>query len=633
MKISLISVLVISLLWPGLSRAGTLLQFDFNDPAPWQVTSQKPSAPGVMAGNVGTVEKADGIEGSPGLMLIVNDASREGWTSSIQSGPIALKNAQTQLGKLTLAFDLQATRALPVRLRIESLDANQAVTGALETILYPAAADYFQRHAVEFSTFTAVGNGAFDPAAPFIAFTYEIRSTDGWPAETRHEVRLDNVHLATPAYYVSAKGADTADGLTEATAFASPQRVMEAAQPGDIVVIMEGTYTRRADLPEKSPVAKFIRSGTPAGWITLKNYPGHKPVISSHGQTGVSLKVPWNNEPDNTLILCYLEVRGLHIRGNGDTAREQYPAELGKFSPNTSSMGIVVNGRRNGHTKPRVPGEMIHHIRLADNTVEFCTAEGIYAEYADWLQIERNLVKDNCWTTPGYAPAGLSVMGYSNFDAQDNIFKILIVGNTVCGNKLTVFNDPFGKEPKTGFFNGNGILLDANAEIPPAVYLGRTLVQNNLVFNNGAGGIQMWGSHRLDLINNTIYRNGNVLKWGQVGLERCSDVRLINNVIVGQPDGPLDRWSARGPDKRTAGILRMNNLYHSGVLPNIEGVNDQNGDPLFINPGADPATADFRLHQNSPARKAGRWETFSPALDVTGKPRPPHGSPSIGALE
>jgi len=37
---------------------------------------------------------------------------------------------------------------------------------------------------------------------------------------------------------------------------------------------------------------------------------------------------------------------------------------------------------------------------------------------------------------------------------------------------------------------------------------GRTLIQNNLVFNNGGGGVQMWGSHRLDVINNTLYFNG-----------------------------------------------------------------------------------------------------------------------------
>lgn len=185
---------------------------------------------------------------------------------------------------------------------------------------------------------------------------------------------------------------------------------------------------------------------------------------------------------------------------------------------------------------------MVHNIRLADNVVEYCTADGIFVQYCDWLFIEKNTVRNNCWFTTGFAPAGLSVMGYANFDGVDNAFKMLIAGNQVCGNRLTVPNQPGGQVKKTRYFNGNGILLDANAEKPPAVYLGRALVQNNLVFNNGGGGIQMWGSHRLDIVNNTLYHNGATpeLKWGQFGVDMCRDVRLVNNLVAAQPDRPLD---------------------------------------------------------------------------------------------
>ena len=37
------------------------------------------------------------------------------------------------------------------------------------------------------------------------------------------EIRLDNVHYAKPAYYVSPKGSDAANGRSEKTAFATPQ--------------------------------------------------------------------------------------------------------------------------------------------------------------------------------------------------------------------------------------------------------------------------------------------------------------------------------------------------------------------------------------------------------------------------
>jgi parallel beta-helix repeat protein len=377
-------------------------------------------------------------------------------------------------------------------------------------------------------------------------------------------------------------------------------------------------------------VAKFVRPGTPAGWITLKNYPGHAPVLSAHGQQAINIK-----QVKGSPTLAYLEVRGLHIRGNGDTVREQFPDEVGKSTPNTDVMGIHINGRTTPYPGERTPGEMVHNIRLADNLVEFCTADGIYVQYCDWLFVENNTVRNNCWFTTGYAPAGFAVMGYANFDGVDDGFKMLIAGNQVYGNRLTVPNQPGGQAKKTSYFNGNGILLDANAEKPPAVYLGRTLVQNNLVFNNGGGGIQMWGSHRLDIVNNTLYHNGATpeLKWGQFGVDMCRDVRIVNNVVVAQADRPLDSWFVGQKDRKTAYILRMNNLFWGGAKPNIEGINDLVADPLFVNASTNASMADFRLQPGSPALRAGRWEMFSPVIDLDGKLRPVNTSADLGAFQ
>lgn len=67
--------------------------------------------------------------------------------------------------------------------------------------------------------------------------------------------------------------------------------------------------------------------------------------------------------------------------------------------------------------------------------------------------------------------------------------------------------------------------------------------------------------------------------------------------------------------------------------PNIEGINDLMADPLFIKPSADPAVADFRLQPGSPALKAGRWETFSPIVDLEDKPRLHNGVLDLGAFQ
>ncbi len=612
---------------------GTLLQYDFNGTATWPISSQKLSAPGVMAGKFGTIDTPDVAESSGGLLLIMDKGAPEGWTSALKSGPLAVKNSETNLGKLTLAFDLSATRALPVRVIVESYNDKQERTGGLETIIHPAAATFYQRYALDLSAMKATGDGMFDPSAPFVGFTFELSSTAGWPAATRHELRLDNVHYAKPAWYVSSQGKDTNDGRSEESPFANPRQAVEIAQAGDIIVVMNGTYSRAEGQPAKTPVAKFVRPGTPAGWITLKNYPGHKPMFSSHGQEAVNITRTRKGTPEEGQKLSYIEVRGLHVKGNGDTAKQDYPDEIGKWSPNTNSQGIVVNGRSTPHPGARTPGEIVHHIRLADNLVELCTADGIYVEYADWLYVENNQIINNCWTTHSYAPSGMAVMGYANFDTSDNVYKMLVAGNKVSGNRLEVMNQPWGKTPKTSFFNGNGLLFDANAEKPETgAYLGRTLVQNNLVFNNGAAGIQLWANHRMDIVNNTIYNNGTVLRWGQLGFERSRDVRLFNNIIVGRDDTPLDSWFEK-MDSGTSAIVRSNNLYFSGSKPNIPGVGDVVADPQFVNPSDDPAVADFRLKPGSPAIKAGRWELFSPVIDLAGRPRPDNSVPDIGAFQ
>jgi parallel beta-helix repeat protein len=631
---------------PAIASAETLLRYDFNDTVTWPLTSQKQTEPGVMAGNFGTVDVAGGKEGSGGLLLVMDRGKQpdwgygkggyvgpsetggmeplvsQPWSAQLNSGPLAVKNTEADLGKLTLSFNLSATRALPVKVLVESFDANQQRTGGLETTIHPAAADFYQRYALDLSAMKPKGAGQFDPAAPFVGFIFETGSVQGWPAATHHEVRLDNVHYASGTFYISLTGNDSNDGRSERTAFATPQKAIDAAQPGDIILVMNGTYSRPAGEPEKTPVARFVRPGTPSGWITLKNFPGHQPVFSSHGQTAINI----SQSAGESQVLSYIEIRGLHVRGNGDTAREQFPNELGTFSPNVHSQGILINGRTGPDSKPRLPTDMVHHIRLADNVVEFNTADGIYVEFCDWLFVENNRIENNCWTTPGYAPSGFALMGYANFDALDNIHKILIAGNRASGNRLTVKNHPWGENPKSKFYNGNGFLLDANAD-KSVTYLGRTLVQNNLATNNGAGGIQMWGSHRLDIVNNTIANNASVIPWGQVGFEYCRDVRFINNIVVAPTDLPLDTWFLGRADERTSGIVRINNLYRGGAHPNIAGIGDLRADPLFI------SADDFHLKSDSPASRTGRWETFSPILDLEGKPRPLDGSPNVGAFQ
>ncbi|MDQ3814959.1 MAG: right-handed parallel beta-helix repeat-containing protein [Armatimonadota bacterium] len=577
--------------------AGTLLSFDFETKV-W---------PDLTAAAVGTIDVAGSAQPSAGLR-----------GAKIVSGPLPIRNAETNLGKLTLAFSLAASAARPVTVRVESFDAGQQRTGGLETTIYPAAPDFYQRYALDLSTFKASGAGKFQADAPFVGFSFEMGGE--WNGVARPEIRLDNVNYATPAYYVSAQGDDKNDGRSETTAFATPQKALNVAGPGDIVVLMEGTYQGGL-----GSVASFPRAGTPAAWIVLKNYPGATPRLTSTGWNIVSIAKGSKQNPSDAPSLAYLEVRGLHVRGASDVAREKFPEAIGKADGRSNGNGIAVDGR---YMK-----NLPHHIRLADNLVEYCPGQGLGALESDWITIENNVSRYNCWTTI-YGTSGISLLGASNFDATDNIYKALI-RNNVCHRNETY--QPWSAIGRVS--DGNGIIIDVNQKTddrPEGSYLGRTLVQSNLCFDNGGSGIHTVKANRVDIINNTACWNSasKSLEYSQIYTYASDDVRIINNILVapvadiaaGEKPEPVNRISGKNGK-----VVFAHNLYFGGNIAPTLGDGDRIADPQFVNPSRDPKVADFHLKAGSPAIGAGRVQAFSPFLDLDGKPR--RAAPTIGAYE
>lgn len=548
-------------------------------------------------------------------------AARGNWSASLASGPLAVQNNETNLGKLTLAFSLSAPSARPVKVRVESFNAQRQRTGGLETVIYPAAPDFYQRYAIDLSTMKGVATGAFNPADPFVGFVVEVGDATGWAAAQRHELRLDNVHYAVPAHYVSPQGKDTNDGRTEQTAVATVRKAIERAVPGDIILIMEGTYQRDRE------VANFARGGTPAAWITLKNYPGHQPILSSTAWQIIKIGRGSQGNPSAEPALAYIEVRGLHLKGTSDEVQAQYAQDIGKSKSTTNGNGISVDGRY----ETRKP----HHIRIADNTVAACSGAGISVIQSDWATVENNHVHNNCkWMI--YAGSGISIYQGFNFDAAAGAYRMLVRHNRTHDNLCTQPWTVTGK-----FSDGNGIIIDdfknTQNKSKNGVYEGRTLVQGNLSYRNGGSGIHAYHSNRVDIVNNTAWMNSASpeLQYAQIFAQDCEDVRIVNNILV----APVaDTNAGEKPEPvngagRCKNVVYANNLYFGGNRKPLIGENDRVADPLFINPSADPAKADFHLKPGSPAAKAGRWEPFTPILDLDGKLRPLDGPPDAGAYQ
>lgn len=585
-------------------RAGTLLQTGFEDGALW--SGNRPTA-------VGTID----IAGSTAPSLGLRSATR------IVSPIVALQNTETNLAKLTLAWMLSSSAARPVTVRVESFDKGKKRTGGLETQVFPAAPDFYQRYAVELSDFKAFGRGKFVPTAPFHRISFLIGGSD-WKGVAKPEIRLDNVQLAKPAFYVSATGNDSNDGRTEKTAFARPQKAVDLAEAGDIIAVMNGTYRPNG---AQEGIVRFRKPGAPAGWISLKAYPGHKPLFDIAG-TWVGIRIlrtvaeAADELPDP--VVAYVEARGIHIRGEGDVAKVKYPEKIGIAAPETNGNGISVQWEAK-------PGDVVpHHLRFADNLVEFCPGAGIGPGGADWLTIEGNIARNNCWTTI-YGTSGISLNGGSNFDGTSGGYRILIRDNIASGNRTFEIWKQIGK-----ISDGNGIIVDVNqnSRAPEEQrFNGRTLIVNNLSFGNGGSGIHAFKSRRVDVVNNTAYGNSASpeLEWGQVFVQQSSDVRFINNIVVAPPDQPVNTNGAKGGDQNSKEIFRAGNLYFGGNTPPLMGQGDKVADPGFLNASVDAKAANFALKPGSPALAAGVVLAMTPWRDITGKPR--GGKPTVGAYQ
>jgi hypothetical protein len=612
------------------AHAAMLTSSDFNDRNPWKISSTSSSAAIKTAAQwkpVGTIDQANTDTSSGGLLLTVDASSAKGaWDATLVSSALAVKNTETNLGKLTLGFMLSVSAVRPVNVTIESVNKAGKASGALTAMVYPAAADFYQRYSLDLSTLKPTGKGQFNPtdAAIRVRFAMVNAQDDlAWPAG-KHELRLDNLSYATPALYVSAaNGNDSNDGRSEKTALATPQAALNAAQAGDIIVIRKGTYNGG-----DKPAASFVRPGTPAAWIVLKNYPGELPMLTGNGWQIVNVQLGSKEQHDTTGTLAYFEIRGLHMRGEADLIEKKFPETIGQSDPRSNTNCLSVDGRY----MKNVP----HHIRIADNIAEYCPALGIGLNEADRFVIENNIARYNSWQTI-YGTSGFSTLGASNFDTADNVYKILVRNNTAYRNETYVIC----KNDKK-MTDGNGIIIDVNQNTAPRKhlrYIGRTLVTGNLVYDNGGGGIHTVRTHRVDIIHNTAYLNSasSALQYSQIDASWGSkDVRIMNNIMVA-PVANVAAGEKPEPVNDTPGgvenVVFSNNLYFGGNLPPNMGEGDKVADPKFVNPSRDPKIADFRLRDDSPARGVGAKFIALPILDLDGRARPSDKPYDLGALQ
>lgn len=410
-------------------------------------------------------------------------------------------------------------------------------------------------------------------------------------------------------YYVSALTGNNANsGTAPGQAFSTIKKAADLTNPGDTVFIMNGTYTPVANFQQS--IVTITRSGTDGAYITYKAYPGHTPKLQL--LTGLNFQV-WRAI---AVDASYIVISGLEIEGTNQQLNyadayqtwQDYENNIKDF--NKISMyncgSISIGG-----------GAAVHHVVIKDCKIHD-TGGGIGAFNCDYLTIENNLVYNTCWYSM-YAGSGISILDPRSIDNVTS-YKMFVRNNITHNNKCLI---PW--ERINALSDGNGIILDVNigtATVPP--YVGRYLVENNVSYNNGGGGIHGYKARGVDIINNTAYNNGTVVGYPEIDANQCSDFKIYNNIMYARTGG-----NANGND---AGAIYDYNQYFNG--PSFKnGPNDRTGDPLFGLRATD-ATANFQLQAASPAINNGSNTAgqFSP-LDILGVARPVGFASDKGAYE
>lgn len=398
--------------------------------------------------------------------------------------------------------------------------------------------------------------------------------------------------LALPAaaknYYVNGQTGNDTDQGTSTDPFRSFARAVSGLAPGDRLVVASGRY---------SEALNVTKSGTAEQPI----------VVIGDGRPLI--------ETDDAPI----QVSGSYV-------------EISGFEAHALKLGSAIEvGKRN------------HHVRIDDNIARDSGCAGIGLLQTDYVIIENNRVFGNSRRSP-WQCSGISIYQAINFDHAEGTHNI-ISRNIVYDNiNIVVDNKITNSDGKTT--DGNGIIVDdtrhTQGNLTDPVYDGLTLIENNIVFDNGGRGIHVFISDHVLVRNNTNYHNlkDQNIGWrqsqGEFMAAYASDVTFVNNISV-----PRDSMVFGFADfKLTGNNVWDFNLINGGAT--LAGLDSRKGwgrhnifesaGVDFVAASVDPQTANFHLRQGSRAIGAGDVSD-APSQDFSGAPRPRSGPIDLGALQ
>ena len=470
--------------------------------------------------------------------------------------------------------------------------------------------------------------------------------------------------LSAQDFYVSNDlGSDTNDG-SESMPFKTINKAISEVEAGGTVYVMNGIYRNQnygsVDVSNytnmSNPhVVTIDKSGTEAGYIALKNYPNHTPIIEFDGKGGIQIANDMN----------YIIVEGFEVIGpsqaiNYDMAMDNraYKISVAEDEDTTTNYnhsyfsGKGIWGGYGAH----------YHITIRNNIVHDTPGSAIRFNDSDRIIIENNTVYNTTWWTSSASSAIVYAETIASSEADNGTdIKMIMRGNLVYNNwnripfYVTQLPDNSGNEnPNYGTVDYSSIVDGQGLYVTRSDpgYNGTFLFENNVCVNNGKNGINFDNSLAASAIfrNNTLYYNGvheyiqdlsvadgNPPHRGQnvagIKSNKVLNSTVVNNIVVTRSleDAPSfyqNGFAALQLNNVSGSKIASNNLFVNGTYawPATNSNNLVDQDPLFIsapsvvNGPIDISATDFSLTSNSPAINAGD-PSYSPLQDFLGNPR------------
>lgn len=400
-------------------------------------------------------------------------------------------------------------------------------------------------------------------------------------------------------YYVSPTGNDANTGLSSAAAFRTIQRGGDLLQAGDILQLAGGDYIQ----PDSSKaVFRIKRSGNAGAWITIRAASGQKPRLVCRNRLGIQI--------DSS---SYILIQGLELQGNNLQLDSAWAMGQGGNSTNplTNGVGILIGGL----------GRYSHDIEIRDNSIHDFPGAGIASVNADYLRIQGNTIHDNALYSP---KAGSGISTYQNWNSNSGAgYHNRILANRIYRNRNLVASLTIGT-----ITDGNGIIVDDSRNSKNGatigVYNGRTLIANNLVYENGGRGIHVYRSDHVDIVNNSTYHNSlhPTGTKGEITIVVAGDVKATNNILVSITGGRANQLY------EATSVVNDYNLVSDAKYYALPGTHDRlNVDPLYT-----AAPGNLAPKSTSPAINHG-GSMLNVTTDFLGHGRPFGGTVDQGAYE